>query len=63
MTVEEREERVAAIANMYEALGPNNTPKPNSSESDRKKKNEKEKDKAAAAQYEIPMFIAFEWLA
>ncbi len=63
MTVEEREDRVKAINDMFEGLGPNNTPKPNSAESDRKKKKEKEKEKAPVPQYEIPMFICFEWLA
>ena len=61
LTVEERESRVKAIDDMFEGLGPNNTPKPNSADSDRKKK--KEKEKAPVPQYEIPMFICFEWLA
>lgn len=44
---------------MFEGLGPNNTEKPNSAEDERKKK----KETKAIVQYEIPMFITFDWLA
>jgi len=59
LTVEEREERVKAVENLFEGLGPKNTERPNSSESQAKKK----KKEQVVVQYEIPQFIAFEWLA
>ena len=59
LTVEEREQRKKAIEDLFEGLGPNNTEKPNSAEDDRKKK----KETKAIVQYEIPMFITFDWLA
>ena len=40
LTSEEREDRVKAIDKLYEALGPNNTEKPNSGKSDRKESKE-----------------------
>lgn len=60
---EEREARVKRIADLFEGLGPKNTEKPNSGESGPRKKRDKDRDKAAVAQYEIPMNIAFDWLA
>ena len=42
LTVEEREDRVKAIEDMMEGLGPNNTERPNSGDSNPKKKKEKQ---------------------
>ena len=43
LTVEERESRRKAIADLFEGLGPNNTEKPNSAEDDRKNKKKETK--------------------
>ena len=43
-----------------EGLGPNNTERPASGDSNPKKKKEKQSN---LVQYEIPEFIAFDWLA
>ena len=59
LTTNEREARVKAIDDLMEGLGPNNTERPNSGDSNPKKKKEKQQ----LVQYEIPMFIAFDWLA
>ena len=60
LTTEEREDRVKAINDLFEGLGPNNTEKPNSADS---RGREKKKERLAVVAYEIPQHIAFEWLA
>ena len=60
LTEEERQERVKALADLFEGLGPNNTERPNSAESGHRKKKDKEK---TIMQFEIPPNISFEWLA
>ena len=73
LTSEERNDRVKAIDKLFEALGPSNTEKtektekPDSGKSDRKENaavgsKDKKKEKIVI-QYEIPMFISFDWLA
>lgn len=60
LTTDERGDRVKAIDDLFEGLGPNNTEKPNSADS---RGREKKKERLAIIQYEIPQHIAFEWLA
>ena len=60
LTEEEREERVKALEDLFEGLGPKNTEKPGSAESNHRRKKDKDK---AIVQYEIPVNISFEWLA
>ena len=62
LTVEEREQRVTQIEELFEGLGPKNTEKPNSIDGESAPKKKKSKEKIIM-QYEIPLNISFEWLA